>query len=451
MTLSDADLEARLRRLQARADAVPPPPHDLARAVRSRYAAERSRRLRLAGACLVAGLLFAVVPVLRSTVVDDGGGAASPAPSEPTARRALLDLPPRGSLAQADPWLADVVALDWGGTATGMTDPPVEDRQVAYTGDVEGLRVALVLAPADGATVLQAWFAGPAGADAEEMRLLRQPSPAPRHGPLTMWDVPDPTAPRAVLVVVSSLGDQVEVRTGRTVTADGATRDRWEHVITGNGAGAIAVDAPATWQHGAQVRVTRDGATREVIRPQFSARAVEAEATLPLDLADPRGLRDGVPEDSLELAVHHFTSTYGQSADQLGMTLLAGGPVGGTSTGAFLVGVTFPSGATAGYVGTYAVGSESPAGYVGTTRIAPAGTPLLDRGFAVRLEDVLVVSGPGTGVVAEVRAADGRSLAVLPLVDGAGTGLSPGREADSVRILDRSGLPVASAPVEEPA
>jgi hypothetical protein len=450
MRPSDADLETRLRGLRARAAAPPPPPPDLVDSVRSRYRAARGRRLRLAGACLAVGLLLATVPVMRSTVLADGGGAASPAPATPTARPALLDLPPRGSLAQASDWLADVAALDWGGAGTGVPDPPVADRQVAYTGDVAGLRVALVLAPGGGGTVRQAWFAGPAGADAGELTLLQQPSSAGGSGPLTMWDVPDPAAPRAVLVVVASPRDRVEVRTGRTVTADGETQDRWEPVPVANGAGAVAVDAPATWQHSAEVRITRDGETLQPVLPQFSARAVAAEAAVPVDVADPRGLWDTVAGGALELAVHDLTGTYGATATQLGLTLLAGGPVGGTSTGVVLVGATFPSGATVARVGTYELGAGSAAGSVGVTGTAPAGTALLDRVLAIGVGDVLVVSGPRVGVVAQVITGGGALLSVLPLADGAGAGRVPGAGADSVRILDRSGALVAARPIEEP-
>jgi hypothetical protein len=111
--------------------------------------------------------------------------------------------------------------------------------------------------------------------------------------------------------------------------------------------------------------------------------------------------------------------------------------------------VTFPSGATAAYVGTDESEGGSVEGYVGTTSIAPGGTALADRVFAVRLADVLVVSGPRAGVVAEVRTATGALLSALPLSDGAGAGQLPDPAGRSVRILDLSGALVGSAPVEE--
>src|SRR5215212_5808012 len=116
MTLSEADVEARLRDVRTRADAVPPPPPDLAETVRARYGAERGRRLRLAGACVALGLLFvAVAPRLGPGPGQDERGAVAPAPAETTGEPALLDVPTRGSLARASGWLADVAALDWGG------------------------------------------------------------------------------------------------------------------------------------------------------------------------------------------------------------------------------------------------------------------------------------------------------------------------------------------------
>lgn len=68
MTLSDLDLEARLRDLGARADEIAPAPVDLADRVRNRHRVLRRREIGLVAAGLAAVLVLVVGPVVASTV-----------------------------------------------------------------------------------------------------------------------------------------------------------------------------------------------------------------------------------------------------------------------------------------------------------------------------------------------------------------------------------------------
>jgi hypothetical protein len=118
---------------------------------------------------------------------------------------------------------------------------------------------------------------------------------------------------------------------------------------------------------------------------------------------------------------------------------------------AALVGVTFPSRATAATLVTFWTDAEgSSTATVTSTTPAPAGTTLLDRVIAVRSTNAVTVSGPTAGVMAEIHAADGPLIALVPLVDGAGTALvTASLSGVTVRIMDRSGGFLAQAPLTE--
>jgi hypothetical protein len=77
----------------------------------------------------------------------------------------------------------------------------------------------------------------------------------------------------------------------------------------------------------------------------------------------------------------------------------------------------------------------------------PAGAPLLEQALALSIDGILTVSGPGTGVTAEVLVADGRTVTRFALVGGAGASVSP--EAVGVRILDAGGAVVGEAPLTD--
>jgi hypothetical protein len=470
VTLSDLDLETRLRDQRTRAEEIAPPPVDLAQRVRQRAREQRRRRAVLTAAGVTAALVFVGLPALASGLVGEGSRGESAAPSSQrpsvTTVPALDDLPTRGSLAGDEGWLREIAALSWrsadleGDSIEGVVlhDPPLDTRHVAFAGDVPGGRVALVLGL--DSRLVHAWFVGPEGADPEDMTLAVIPSESTQRQPLALWTRPDPDSDDAVLVVVGNPGDEVDVLTGRDVTAAAETRELWEAIPMEDGVGALLLERAFSWPLGAEFRVQRGG-QREPLYPalEFSDELL-ADAQAPVEVADPRGLLSAVDADELQWAVQYLVSHYGLSAERLRPTLLAAGPIGaGSSTSALLVGVTFPSGATTALVGTYWGHNDSAQGMSSMTLLtgpAPAGTGLLDRVLAVATANALIVSGPSTGVLVELYLADGTPFTTLPLVGGVGIGplpppaTPPSRDAEpgKVRILDAKGSFVAESPVE---
>ena len=67
--------------------------------------------------------------------------------------------------------------------------------------------------------------------------------------------------------------------------------------------------------------------------------------------------------------------------------------------------------------------------------------------LALTVDGTLTVSGPATGVAAEVLGADGRTVTRFALVGGAGASVSP--KAVGVRILDAGGAVVGEAPLTD--
>ena len=118
MTLSDTDLEARLRHdLRARADAAPRAPHDLAELTRQRHRTLRRREYGLVAAAVATVLVLVGVPVLASTFAADADRGQTARPTVPgpvlPPDEGIYQAPTRGGLAGEDEWLADVAALPW--------------------------------------------------------------------------------------------------------------------------------------------------------------------------------------------------------------------------------------------------------------------------------------------------------------------------------------------------
>jgi hypothetical protein len=172
-----------------------------------------------------------------------------------------------------------------------------------------------------------------------------------------------------------------------------------------------------------------------------------------VDVADPRGLRPRVTDqEDLRSALDALTSFYVARPEELHPTLLAAGPVDGNpGASAVLVGVTFPSGATAASLVTVQGRSvEDRWGSIDIARadVAPAGAGLLDRVFAVSGPNSLTVSGPASGVLADVFGPNGLLLAQIPLTTGAGSAAVSGAlPGTTVRFLDAAGSVVAESPL----
>ena len=200
--MRDDELRARLTAL---ADATAPPPRaDLAAVVEHRHRARRRTQLRLGAVGVV---VVAAVAVGRVLVPD--GPSAEPATAVAVApdvpdRPASDDGPTRGSLAGNAEFLEAVRQLSWSDPGAGAADPAPGGSQVLFAGDVPGGRWALVARPltvppplmdddelerelGTGSMAL-AWFAGPRGAAAEELRLHRAPVVTGPGLPVALWD-----------------------------------------------------------------------------------------------------------------------------------------------------------------------------------------------------------------------------------------------------------------------
>jgi hypothetical protein len=308
--------------------------------------------------------------------------------------------------------------------------------------------------------LVQAWFTGPRGARPADMRLAVPPANGPRLQPLALLTEPDPATDRVALVVVAGPGDGADILTGREVTASGATRELVEPLPLEDGVGAMAVDGEVAFPSPIEVRIRHaDQRAPAFAGLQYDDELVAA-AQDPIEVADPRGMLAGVGEAELQWSVELLVAQYGLPAEKLRPTLLVGGPVGpvgpGSRTSALLVGVTFPSGATTVSLSTqWGIHEQAMTNSTATVEPAPAGTPLLDRLIAVATSNVVAVSGPSTGVTAQLYGADGTLVTTLPLVDGAGMGLlvppsaTPAPRLSTVRVLDGQGAVVAESPVEQ--
>jgi hypothetical protein len=472
MTISDADLEHRLRDLRLRAEEIAPAPFDLAERIRERHRVERRRRIALTATGIAAGIAAALVvvgiPTVASGVLGDRRGNEAAGPTQRTSHelprsRGLYDLPTRGSLAGEDAWLTDVAALAWDGfdpalAAPGSTvpAPAVDTRHVAFAGDVPSGRVALVLG-LEGRTTVYAWFTGPYGAEARDMELATMPREAAAQDELlALMDAlePDPPMdaaeadpPVATLVVVGLPGDSGDRALPPVVEASGEIRSLRADLPMWNGIAMTTV--PAGWPLTAgDLRIHRPHGAAAHLLLQDSFRMPD-EPLSRVTPEDPRGLAAATGVPMLEELTGQWLQTYALTAAEAHPTVLAAGPLvarGGRS--GVLMGMTFPSGATGTWVATWVSGNPD-AGVTGyDIRIEPAGTPLLDQVIAVRAMAGVMVSSP-SGVAAQVLDAEGTVLDTLPLVDGAGSGpLSEAGAARTVRLLDARGAVVAEVPLE---
>ena len=456
MTLSDTDLEARLRRdLRAAGDAVPPAPHDLADVTRRRHRVLRRRQIGLTAAAVAAVLVLVGVPVVASTFAADPDRGQTARPTTGSdASLFLADVPTRGTLAGDDEWLDGVLALDWvAETRTdypGMEeiDPPADTRHVVFAQDVPGGRLALVLGQWGGGWV-SAWFLGPEDASPEEMELAAPPSEAVFDEPQGLIDAPDgPDALR--VVVVAFPGDTAEILMRRDVEADGEEVETWQDLDMVDGAAVASLSGPPLDQiQAGGIWVHRNSERTQQVYPLPTDRASRLQ--LPrIDVADPRGLMASAADEVVQQAAQCLVGYFGGPPDDLELTLLAAGPLGGSSMNqAALVGATFGSGAHSACLmtRTTTVDPGSVTGAAVRIDAVPANdVPLADEVLAVTTSDVIAVSAPAAGRTAEIYQGD-TLLTTVPLVDGAGLGELPLPTETWVRILAADGSLVAEGPV----
>ncbi len=443
------DLETRLRRgLLASAEDVAPAPRDLAALVRHRARRQRRTRAAVAAAGLAAALVFVGVPVVASSVATDSETAA---PTERTTPYLpLYDLPTRGSLADDQAWLDAVAALPWHPPDVppdpSLPDPPVADRRVHYAGDVPGGRVALVVGR-EGSIVHHLWLTGPRGAEPAEMSPATAPTSTADQGRLALLDAPSPEAGEATLVVLGRPGDSATWTEPPVVQADASVTTETVVLPLEDGVSVTRVPTPTLLWTSA-VEVTRDGRPLTTVRPEASHR-LAGDAFPEVQPADPRGLADRLDRSRLGFSTASLVGGFGLTAEEADPTLLAVGPLAPEwSEQAWLLGLTFPSGATGLVIEAERapLGDGSITGYSYTLPFEPAGTALLDRVVVVRVLGGVVVSAPATAVTAEFHDPQGTVLGSLPLDQGAGTGPLP-FAAETARLLTGDGSVVAEVPI----
>jgi hypothetical protein len=460
VTISDSDLEGRLRDL--RYD-MPLVPLDLAQRTRDRHRAQRRRRRMLGAVACVAAVVFVGVPLVASGLGEDHRSApAAPSHAAPALDDgpSLYDIPTRGSLAHDDAWLEAVAAREWtvldaayeAAGAPAVPDPPLESRRVAFAGDVSSGRVALVLGTDGSNRLSHAWFTGPEGAAPDQMTQATTPSESGMDTVMALVDAPAPDAESLTVVVVARPGDTADIGFPIEVDRDGVIhRDRTAVSMDDNGIVVNEIFGRQIWlSPTTDVQVHRGSRAVVSMITERSARLGAESISMSLP-ADPRGLLDDVDRSVLRGLTGAHLADYGVTSEQVGTTLLAEGPLdASTDDRGQLIGATFPSGATIAWIETYSTERPGEGASLWELPGGPAGTALLDRVLAVRVLGGLMVSAP-SGVSAQAVDARGTVLATIPLRQGGGAGpLVNAGGATRVRVLDAAGGVVVETPITEP-
>ncbi|SBT53051.1 hypothetical protein [Micromonospora auratinigra] len=227
----------------------------------------RHRRTRLARRAVLAGVVAALVGV-QSNVLPLPGWA--PGIAVAAAPAALLDGPPRGTLADDRAWLAALRARVggdprlrdgdlWGaGPAAGAWRVGDPDRiRLLYGSDRPGHRVALVAVPLRFGLLTRetlVWYVGPAGAGAAQMDYA---------GHTRLDDSPVVTLLRAepgrggFAVVVGPPGSTVTISGDPRYTARGTLE--YENLARADDGGIGVAVLPALPRQESVARVSRDG------------------------------------------------------------------------------------------------------------------------------------------------------------------------------------------------
>ncbi len=469
-----AELRDRLHRL---ADATTPPPRaDLPEALVGEGRRRRRRRRRaLAGAAAAVAVALAAVPAVLDRLPDTGDaaeqaagpdplGSLFPPPIAPVTELPEADVyggPARGSLASDAAFVAGLLQPPGAGPAANEQEFPVAGRTVVYAGDVAGQRWALVATDSgdddtrDDATVLVAWFTGPAGAAPAQMRPVSAPNLVAGSEPSALLD-----AATGAVVVVAAPGDTVELSARPEVTADGAVVRTWEPVAVADGVAVAGIGARSGWwDSSARLRVARGGPAVQVL-PQWLA----VPGTEPaVDVASLRASSVPAPDDPL------VRDQAGQVLAQAGLvpgqvtftSVWAGEVLAGSvgTTRVSLLAATMPSGgvylhaaASLSSSGSVTTGSSTATTSCGSGAL-PAGPPIGERTVALLCGQTdiapahLLVAGPPQATTARLLGSDGAVLGEHPLQDGAAAVPDAGAVV-TVEVLDAAGTVIGStAPV----
>lgn len=379
-------------------------------AVVERHGAQRRRR--------VAGLAVAACLALVAVVLPAVWPSVRPAPDIDVARAqaAVLDWPTRGSLAGDADAVDTVRGLTWGSPEWA---PAVEERRVAFLGDVPGSRRALVVGRTDvSGAVTGQWFSGPVGAD---------PASLVPEGPVERLEdvasVAHAAAPGDVAVVLVAPGDAVELSPRVEVGADGSVRRDFAPVEAEDGVVVTSVDAPTVHGSPAAYRVLRNGTVTEQ-RPvpvSFAREFVwDPPVLTPLD-------PDSEPPvaEAVDIALEGVLAQTGLTKDEVRLDLLYSGPLAGRGEDGVVLAVTLPNGAVVVSV-AWADMSPTGGGSAGGCGMQahPAGTPLTSLVVGVRcllsasgdLEPLLLVYLPPG--VESVDAVDENGVVTIGNADG---------------------------------
>jgi hypothetical protein len=438
MSLSELDLEGRLREQRQRAADLPPVPADLAQRTRARYRRLQRQRLALAAGALTIAAVFVAVPRIGTSLRGDDTRPARPPSVVHTP--SLYDVPTRGSLAGDRAWLRAVAALDWtpdDTTPDGLPpDAAVAERHVVYADDVPSGRLALVLARS-GRVLYAMWFTGPAGATPTAMAPAVKPFAISDGEPQGLWDRgPDG---QDELVVVGQPGDSLDYLAGAAISRDGRFQEAWRPLLVANGVAVATIESRPVGY--APMGVRADGG--RMVPASATDRLLADQPPMPRP-ADPHGFLPRLPRPQADTAVGLLAGSFGLAPDQVHPVLLWGGRNGaGSADSTVVVGATLPSGATAVAAVGYTPAGET--NYLLVTAPGAPGTLLQDRTIAVPTLDGLAVTAPPSAVRAEAVEAGG-VVAEFPLSAGGGAvTLSELGYADTVRVYDASGHVVGQA------
>ncbi|WP_369137929.1 hypothetical protein [Modestobacter versicolor] len=443
----DVDLQRRLTGLAERS--APPPRADLADVVVARHRARHRQALGAAGlAAAVAALVVASTTLLPGGPAAEPAGAASvdlpaaePAPEPPGVD--VLAGPARGPLAGDAAFLDGVRRLPW---ADAGTDVPPGSRRVVFAGDVAGGRWALVAGTASGTddTAL-AWFSGPPGAPAEQLR------------PAGVPVVVDPARPVAradngtgALVVVAAPGDAVELSSRPDVAADGTSSRAWQPVDAPDG--VVVTTLPpgaAPYATAVRYRVVRDGVEVATAVPDGHSSTAAAPAPAAVEWVRPQP-PPAAGDAAVAGAVAEVLGATGLTPAEVTVAALWAGDVPGPHdrpARVTLLAVTLPSGAvylTAPF--GYGTADGSVLGGSCGSGVQAAGVAPADQALVVRCDvpdgtadaattSSLVVLAP-QAATAQAVDMTGVALTAFPLVDGVAVVDAPERTASVAASAD---------------
>lgn len=395
---------------------------------------------------LVPATAGAAALAVALTVAVSRDGPSPPAPSADATWQAapaaeVFAGPPRGSLADDAEFLDAARRLPWTdpeGQLRGLPDPPLDTRRVAYAADVAAGRWVLVvgrdtgLPPATGAVaggsaagaLAAAWFTGPVGASAEELRLGNVPYGISPTLPMALWE-----PATGQLVVVTAPGDVVEVSERPQIDAAGVASRSYRPVDTDDGVAVLRLP-PSEAPYGGAVsyRVLREGALVVRSWPE-PLTGPDPPPGPPPPVVYPRGTPSAAAQEAATGIVRDVLAVTGLQRSEVRAAALWAGEVTGTTGSGALVTVELPSGAVVvaarwqpgipdGLFWADCGQAIEPAGQDHGRRVYAGSCDLYQVVGDPPAQHLLFVVGPRDVASVRVYGADDVFLAELPAADG---------------------------------